>query len=278
VSLVVVRVLGLVTVQDGGRPGHMHEGLSPGGALVRSALVAANRAAGNPDFAPAIEVLGRLIVRAEAPIEVATDRTPLRVLDGELVIESEPQRATYLAIRGGVAAPLVLGSASAQLSAEIGGLLVAGAQIDRGHAAHHARAPGSPTATAASSGLAPARGGAIRVLPGPDAQAFAADAVAALVSAPYRIAPASDRVGTRLVGPYIARSFAPDRSRPTVRGAIEVPRDGQPIVLGPEHPTTGGYPIVGTICSADLDRFFAIRIGGDVAFEVGHAATSRARS
>ena len=272
-SVVVVRALGLVTVQDGGRPGHMHEGLSPGGALVRSALVAANRAAGNPDFAPAIEVLGRLIVRSEAPIEVATDRTPLRVLDGELVIESEPQRATYLAIPGGVAAPLVLGSASAHLSAELGGLLVVGARIERGHA----RAPGGAT-TAASVGLAPARNGAIRVLPGPDAQAFAPDALAALVSAPYRIAPASDRVGTRLVGPFIARSSAPDRSRPTVRGAIEVPRDGQPIVLGPEHPTTGGYPIVGAICSADLDRFFAIRIGGDVVFEVGHAATSRARS
>jgi allophanate hydrolase subunit 2 len=122
------------------------------------------------------------------------------------------------------------------------------------------------------------RGSAIRVVPGPDTHAFAPDTLAALVSAPYRIAPASDRVGTRLFGPVLARSSAPDRSRPTVIGAIEVPRDGQPIVLGPEHPTTGGYPIAGVICAADLDRFFAIRIGGDVVFEVGHVATSRARS
>ncbi|HET9991379.1 MAG TPA: biotin-dependent carboxyltransferase family protein, partial [Kofleriaceae bacterium] len=225
--------------------------------------------AGNADFAPAIEILGRLIVRAEAPTEVATDRTPRRVLDGELVIESEPQRVSYLAIRGGVAAPLVLGSASAHLAAELGGVLAAGARIGSAGAPDVAPATGAPLAAVRA---------AIRVLPGPDAHAFAPDALAALVSAPYRIAPASDRVGTRLVGPVLARSSAPDRSRPTVRGAIEVPRDGQPIVLGPEHPTTGGYPIVATICTADLDRFFAIRIGGDVVFEVGHAATSRARS
>jgi len=270
VSLVVVRALGLVTVQDGGRVGHMHEGLARGGALVRSALVAANRAVANEDFAPAVEVLGKLIVRAEAPVELATDRTARRVHDGELVIESEPERATYLAIRGGVAAPSILGSASAHLAAQLGHVLAAGARIESARGAAHAHA--------LTSAPAAIRGSAIRVVPGPDAHAFAPDAIAALVSAPYRISPQSDRVGTRLVGPVVARSSAPDRSRPTVRGAIEVPRDGQPIVLGPEHPTTGGYPIVGVICAADLDRFFAIRIGGDACFEVGHVATSRARS
>lgn len=55
-------------------------------------------------------------------------------------------------------------------------------------------------------------------------------------------------------------------TRPMVRGAIEVPRDGMPIVLGPEHPTTGGYPVIGVIASDNLDRFFAIRLGGTVRF------------
>ena len=269
-SLVVVRALGLVTVQDAGRAGHMHEGLAPGGALVRAALVAANRAVGNADFTPAIEVLGRLSIRAEAAVEIATDRTPRRVLerDAELLIESEPQRATYLAIRGGVDAPRILGSASTHVAAQLGSALVAGQRVSSAGASERVG-----VASAAAN-----RGGAIHVLPGPDAYAFAPDAFAALLSLPYRISPQSDRVGTRLVGPVIARSSAPDRSRPTVRGAIEVPRDGQPIVLGPEHPTTGGYPIVGVICAADFDRFFATRIGGDVSFEVGHVATSRARS
>jgi allophanate hydrolase subunit 2 len=115
-------------------------------------------------------------------------------------------------------------------------------------------------------------------VPGPDLHAFAPDALAALVSAPYRISPTSDRVGTRLAGPDLPRNMAPERSRPMVRGALEVPRDGQPIVLGPEHPTTGGYPILAVIAEDDLDRFFAIRLGGEVAFQVGHAATLPARS
>jgi len=267
VSLVVVRALGLVTVQDGGRAGHMHEGLAPGGALVRSALVAANRAAGNDDFAPAIEVLGRLSVRAEAAIEIATDRIPRHTLEAELVIESEPQRATYLAVRGGVSAEMILGSASTHVAAQLGRAIAAGQRVG---------SAGAPLRVVRDPAARP--GGAIHVLPGPDAYAFSPEALAALVSAPYRISPTSDRVGTRLVGPIISRSPAPDRSRPTVKGAIEVPRDGQPIVLGPEHPTTGGYPIVGVIAAADLDRFFATRIGGEISFEVGHVVTSRARS
>jgi allophanate hydrolase subunit 2 len=106
----------------------------------------------------------------------------------------------------------------------------------------------------------------IPVIAGPDP--FPAEALAALASAPYRISPDSDRVGTRLVGPAIPRPADGDGSRPMVRGAIEVPRDGAPIVLGPEHPTTGGYPIVGVVATSDLDRLFAVRLGGIVRFEV----------
>jgi len=270
-GLRVVRVLGLVTVQDGGRPGFMHEGLARGGALVRGALVAANRAVGNADLAPAIEVLGRLVAQVETRIEIAIGETA-RVLEAgeELVIASEPMRAVYLALAGGVDAPIVLGSASTQLSAGIGAAIRAGDRIGQG-----ARIP----ANAAPSGtsLAVTRR-TIRVVPGPDRHAFAPDVLAALVSAPYRISPTSDRVGTRLVGPDLPRTAAPERTRPMVCGALEIPRDGQPIVLGPEHPTTGGYPIVAVIVDDDLDRFFEIRIGGEVAFEVGHAATSPARS
>ena len=75
-SLVIVKLLGLCSVQDFGRAGRMHEGLPHGGALVRSLLVRANRAVQNPDDAPAIEILGRLLVRATAPITVGIDGTP----------------------------------------------------------------------------------------------------------------------------------------------------------------------------------------------------------
>ncbi|HET9623041.1 MAG TPA: hypothetical protein VFP84_16830, partial [Kofleriaceae bacterium] len=109
-------------------------------------------------------------------------------------------------------------------------------------------------------------GSPIRVVPGPDPASFAPDALAVLTAAPYRILPTSDRVGTRLAGAAIPRTAAPEVSRPMVIGALEVPRDGQPIVLGPEHPTTGGYPIVAVVASADLGRLFAIRLGGAVRF------------
>jgi allophanate hydrolase subunit 2 len=272
VTLAIVRALGLVTVQDGGRPGRMHEGLARGGALVRAGLGAANRALGNPAFAPGLEVLGKLVVRATVAIEVACDawEAPRVLAAGdEVSIESEPRRVAYLAVRGGIAAPLVLGSASVHLAAGLG------APVAVDDVIRAADAPGSARYAIPREGMNSAP---IRVVAGPDARAFAPDALAALISAPYRISPTSDRVGTRLSGPEVPRSAAPDRTRPMVRGALEVPRDGQPIVLGPEHPTTGGYPIVAVIVDADLDRFFSIRLGGRVAFEVGHGATSPARS
>lgn len=274
-TLTVVRALGLVTVQDLGRPGRMHEALPPGGALVRGALIAANRAAGNPDGAAAIEILGTLTVRAEADVVVAVSAAappgaalvprPLRAGD-ELAISSEPSRAAYLALRGGVDAPLVLGGRCAHLSAGIGKLLRAGDRLSPAAPA----APAALDSHAAPGGLtapAPPAPPLIRVIAGPDLDAFDAAALAALTSAPYRILPTSDRVGTRLAGPALPRR--PDhaeRSRPMVRGALEVPRDGAPIVLGPEHPTTGGYPILAVISHDDLDLFFSVRLGGEVRF------------
>jgi 5-oxoprolinase (ATP-hydrolysing) subunit C len=297
-TLTITRVTGFATVQDLGRPGRMHEALAPGGALVLELLVAANRAARNPDDAPAIEVLGQLVVRADAELVVGTnaghsmvarggargdrdvdgDHDAARMLRGDadtldgsnreivggthvlragdtLTIASEPRRVAYLALRGGVDAPLVLGGRGTQLSAGLGAALRSGDRL----------APAG-----VSEVDQPIAGfvdhGAIRVIPGPDAAAFASDALDILVGAPYRILPTSDRVGTRLGGASILRATTTDSSRPMVRGAIEVPRDGQPIVLGPEHPTTGGYPVVAVIAHADLGRFFATRLGGFVRF------------
>lgn len=109
----------------------------------------------------------------------------------------------------------------------------------------------------------------VRVVPGPDLAAFEDDALTILTSAAYRILPASNRVGTRLAGPVLPRrADYRERSRPMVIGALEVPRDGQPIVLGPEHPTTGGYPLIAVVVTADVGRFHSIRLGGSVRFAV----------
>jgi allophanate hydrolase subunit 2 len=262
-TFVVVRALGLVTVQDLGRPGRMHEAVPPGGALVRERLIAANRAVGNPDGAPAIEVLGELVIRAERPLDVATDTLAARTLapGAELIITSEPRRVTYLAIRGGVAAPLLFGGHGALLCAGLGTLIRANQRFESANLDKVA-----PTARTPSTSPAGALSPSIRLVEGPDPESFTPQALELLLSSEYRILPSSNRVGTRLDGPALPRSDAPEVSRPMVIGAIEVPRDGKPIVLGPEHPTTGGYPIIAVVASSDLGRLFSIRLGGTVRF------------
>jgi allophanate hydrolase subunit 2 len=260
VSLRVQNAIGLCTVQDLGRPGRMHEAVPPGGALVPERLIAANRTAGNPDDAPAFEILGQLALVAEAPVEVASDTGQRREVGpgGVIVQASEPRRVAYLAVRGGIAAPLVLGGRGTLLCAGLGGLIRGGqrfevAGLPEGARIRHRLPLGPPDDP-------------IRIVPGPDGDAFAPEALPRLLASEYRIQPSSNRVGTRLDGPPLPRSGAPEVSRPMVLGAIEVPRDGQPIVLGPEHPTTGGYPIIAVVARADLGRLFSIRLGGNVRF------------
>jgi len=265
-AIAIDRLAGLATVQDLGRPGRMHEGLAPGGALVPSLLARANRAVGNADGAPAIEVFGRIAVRAEADLVIAaSSRVWARA--GEVVaLESEPRRVAYLAVPGGIATPTVLGGCGTQLSAGIGARLQRGNRLAVGPVAPRER----PVEEGSLADLD--RDGPISVLAGPDIVPGALDA---LIAGTFQISPASDRVGTRLAGTTIAvvpRPIGP--SRPLVRGAIELPPDGTPIVLGPEHPTTGGYPVIAVVASADQDRLFARRVGGRVRFTV---ASPRAR-
>ena len=256
-TLVVTRALGLVTVQDLGRTGHMHEAVPPGGALVPELLIAANRAAHNADGEPALEIMGTVTLRAEAELAIASDRDGAGVVRAgdSISLASEPRRVIYLAVRGGIAAATVLGGRGTLLVARLGRALRAGDRIDVASAPERMAAPAPPLAA-----------GPIRVLPGPDRDAFAPDALDVL-AAEVRIATTSDRVGTRLDGVIVPRRAGyRERSRPMVRGAIEVPSDGAPIVLGPEHPTTGGYPILGVVASEDLGRLHAIRLGGTVRF------------
>jgi allophanate hydrolase subunit 2 len=264
-SLVVARAVGLVTVQDVGRPGHMHEGLAPGGAMVPELLAAANRRVRNPDGAAAIEVMGALTVRAETAVTVATDVLPVHELrtGEELTVVSDRRRVTYLALRGGIGAPVVLGSRSTQLSAGLGQMLSAGARLEAGSAPVYGDGTPGGRVLRAFAGQP-----SVLVIAGPDLGAFTADALTILASASYTVLASSNRVGTRLGGPTLPRTDRPDVTRPMVRGAIEVPRDGQPIVLGPEHPTTGGYPLIGVIACEDLGSFFAIPSGDTVRFVI----------
>jgi 5-oxoprolinase (ATP-hydrolysing) subunit C len=262
----VVRAAGLATVQDGGRHGHMHEGVPPGGALVPELLALANAAARNGRETAAIELAGAITLRAHAPLLVATDQGDARVLQaGEAWdVTSGKARVGYVAIRGGIDVPRVLGGRGTLLVAEFGGFQ--GRTLRPGDRLAVADAPpcDEPVLTVAD---VPDPGALIAVVLGPDLDRFAPDAVDRLLAGTFAVDARSDRIGTRLVGPPLARLDADDGlSAPMVRGAIQVPASGQPIVLGPDHPTTGGYPVIATVVRESIGALGARPVGAPVRF------------
>lgn len=265
--ITVVAVTGLATVQDGGRPGHMHEGVPPGGPLVPELLARANAAVGNEEGEAGLELLGALTLAAPEGTVVASDdgvAVELRARE-RWTVRGEGGRVRYVAVRGGIAVPRVLGGRGTLLGAGLGGhegrALRRGDGLPVGDAgsAQHRRPPAAPDLEAA-----------IRVVPGPDLERFDASALAVLLASEFRVDPRSDRVGTRLSGPVLPRvgddpgDLGP--SCPMVRGAIQVPPSGAPIVMGPDHPTTGGYPVLATVVVASLGALGARPVAGVVRF------------
>ena len=249
---------------DGGRPGYMHEGVPRGGPLVRAAFAAADAHAGNASGACGVELYGAIdIVARGGPITLADHRCARTLAENEALTVAPPTgaRAGYLAVRGGIDVPLFLGSRTTLLSAQRGGLdgrpLARGARLVVGEAAPaHACAREAHRAT---------KNGSAAILAGPDHDEAV---LAALLTATFLVAPASDRTGTRLLGPALPPSMHSTRDRrsaPMACGAIELTPAGL-IVLGPDHPTTGGYPVIAVLREHALDAFFATPPGGAVRF------------
>jgi len=266
-ALEVTAVAGVSTVQDGGRPGHMHDGVPPGGALVPELLARANAAVRNARAAAGIEVVGALSLRALVDVLVSTDDGVARLLDAGATwaMSSRGERVAYAAVYGGIDVPVVLGGRGTLVAAGFGGL--EGRPLRRGDvlaaAATNARPPAAPIPLPPQPDL----DRAVRVALGPDGERFEPSAVAQLLAAEFRISPKSDRVGARLTGPALARAGGDlGASAPMVRGAIQVPASGEPIVLGPDHPTTGGYPVIATVLRADLGGLMARPVGAPVRF------------
>jgi allophanate hydrolase subunit 2/predicted GNAT family N-acyltransferase len=275
--LSVVSVAGLVLVQDGGRPGRMHEGIPPGGALVPELLAAANRALGNAPGEAALEIFGgcRLAAEQEAILVSLDGEPPRRLAPGESqAIGPGAARVRYLALRGGIELPEVLGGRGTLLVAAFGGL--EGRGLRRGDRLVVAgRAIGEPRAAGVVVDLAP--DAPLRVIEGPDRERFEAGALERLLSAEFQVSPASDRVGTRLAGPPLAlRGAERGASLPMVRGAIQGTTGGEAIVLGPDHPTTGGYPVLATVIRADQGRLAARRPGARIRFRAVGLEEARA--
>jgi biotin-dependent carboxylase-like uncharacterized protein len=259
----LARVTGLATVQDGGRPGHMHEGVPHGGALVPELLARANAAAQNGPGEAAIEAFGPIALVAKIPVVLGLDDGEDRALaPGERIDLGPPvgARVRYVAVRGAFDVPRVLGSRSTLLLAGIGGH--EGRALKKGDVLRVGDAvPEDPVLPEGDDA------GAIRVVPGPDLAWFAPGALERLFGSSFTISPASDRTGTRLEGPPIPRVGGDEHpSAPMIRGAIEVTVEGRAIVLGPDHPTTGGYPVIACVIARDFGRIMRIPVGGLVRF------------
>jgi allophanate hydrolase subunit 2 len=272
-GLEIRRVAGPAIVVDGGRVGHMHEGVPHGGAMAPERLARANALARNERGAAAIEIYGSLeVVARGGSVELADDvRGRLVLADGEVMVIATEGRARvrYLAVRGGIDVPVVLGGRGTLLVAAMGGY--EGRALRRGDVVVGADADESASASASADESEDVDA---EIVEGPDADA---GLLAAMEHATFTILPASDRIGTRLAGPAMpphSMQSARDRagSKPMVPGAIELTPSGL-VVLGPDHPTTGGYPVVALVPARALGRFLARPIGASVRFR--RAARSR---
>ncbi|MEU8925581.1 biotin-dependent carboxyltransferase family protein [Kitasatospora sp. NPDC048545] len=279
-ELVVVRPGPLTTVQDLGRHGVAHLGVPRAGALDEPALRAANRLVGNEPGAAGLETtLGGVALRAVGTVVVAVTGAPAPVrVDGRAAAWGAPVvlpdgavvevgAATdgvrgYLAVAGGIAVAPVLGSRSADLLSGLGPAPLTAAD----------RLPvGTPTPFPARPDLvplpAPPAELVLRLRLGPRADWFTADAVARLGRDGYRVSSTSNRVGLRTEGPAVTRARHGELpSEGMVLGAVQIPPDGQPVVFLADHPTTGGYPVIGVVPAADLAAAAQARPGTPVRF------------
>jgi biotin-dependent carboxylase-like uncharacterized protein len=285
----------LTTVQDAGRVGFRRFGVGGAGAMDERACAAANQAAGNAAGAAVLECtvagpalrflaprhfavagadLGAVLHRAD----LGSWRVPLgvrvRARAGNVLAFGTPRRGcrAYVAVAGGLDVPLVMGSRSTDLAGAFGGFagraLQAGDRLAAFNAAAGAEAPAPPPPAPTEDVVT------LRVVPGPQDHLFTAAAWRRFVSAEYRVRPTSDRVGCRLEGPTLEHAgpaeIASDGMLP---GCVQVPPDGQPIVMGADSPTTGGYPKIATVIRADVARLAQLVPGqARVRFEVVTAA------
>lgn len=277
--LLVREVGGSCLVQDAGRPAHAAIGVGVSGAADRASYALANRLLGNAPGAAVLEVaLGGLEVEATrvawacvtgAPVPLALDGRPeptgavLALRPGQRLRLGVPASGlrSYFAVRGGVDLPPLLGSRSRDTLAglgpepvRVGDSLAVGREV-----AGEMLVDAVPPATYDERPV-------LRVVRGPRAD-WVADADR-LVAQAWRVGAASDRVGLRLEGaPFAA---APGKgelpSEGALRGAIQVPPGGGPVVFGPDHPVTGGYPVVGVVVDADTDRLAQLRPGEELRF------------
>jgi biotin-dependent carboxylase-like uncharacterized protein len=278
-TLEIVRTGPLALIQDLGRTGLAQMGVTRSGAADRRAHTLANRLVANPDDWATVEIMfGGFAARVRGgDLDIAVtgaDADPSvsgkpfgtnsihHVRDGQTIELHTPDTGmrSYLSVRGGIDVAPVLGSRSYDVMSAIGPRpLQAGDQLPVGrHTDDYPELDQAPVARITDRLLE------LRVVPGPRDDWFADPD--ALVHTVWVASDRSDRVGMRLSGTPM-RHRRPDRQLPSegaTRGAIQVPPNGQPVILGPDHPVTGGYPVAGVIVDADIDKVAQVRPGQQV--------------
>jgi biotin-dependent carboxylase-like uncharacterized protein len=281
------------TVQDGGRRGQLRYGIPPSGPVDARSFALANRLVGNPDFAAGLEftLIGPRL-RAEAPCAIAVtgadapitiDEAPAAawttlMLRGGAVVKIGAARAGvrgYVAVAGGIDVPPVLGSRATYLRGRLGGLGGRALRRDdvlRLGAAGRVRAHAVPARAIPDWRAEPV----LRVVLGPQADRFTEEGIADFVGGAYEVLPQSDRMGARLQGPRIAHARGHDIiSDGIALGAVQVPGDGQPIVLLVDRQSTGGYTKIATVCSFDIPRLGQAKPGQRVRFSAVDVAEAQ---
>lgn len=270
----VVRASLQLLVQDAGRSGYAALGVSASGVADRRAMRDANRAVGNTARAAVLESVGGVVLRfrgsgvaavtgasgaltleeAGGGVRPVTHGEPFATVDGDELTLGHPEHGLryVIAVRGGVDAAPALGSRAADTLAGLGPLaLTAGTVLPIGDAGRHAVDP----SVVARELPAPGDLVDLEITLGPRDDWFTSSAVETLTGQEWTVTPRSDRVGIRLQGQVpLERALGGELpSEGAVTGAIQVPPDGQPVLFLPDHPLTGGYPIIGALTDRSLD-------------------------
>jgi biotin-dependent carboxylase-like uncharacterized protein len=281
--LIVASIGPASSVQDGGRHGAQRYGLTPSGAMDRLALAAANTLLGNAPFAAAVEIgpFGAAFTAREGAVRVALSGaarsadvagrpvafdTSMTIPEGETLTLGFAKGGafSYLAIEGGITGEPMFGSLAVNARAGLGSPYQR--PLQAGDELPAKAASGVPEQRIE---LPQAANGPIRVLFGPQDDEFAEDAKELFLASQWKISPTSDRMGYRLEGPVIKHLHGHNIvSDGTVDGSIQVPGNGAPIVLMPDRGTTGGYPKIATVISADHGRLAQTTAGTGFRFKV----------
>ena len=279
------------TIQDRGRPGLERFGIPSGGAADWFAAAVANRIVGNQEDAALLECTGTgptLRFDADAVVALTGGHSPrapnwqsIRIARGSSLTVGTiaPGLRTYVAVQGGIDVPLVLGSRSFCQRGTFGGgfgrPLQRGDGLAIGRLGQHEPLSGPWP----ESHRLPARGPwEVRVIAGPQHDAFAHGAVERLTATACRVSPEIDRMGLRLETPGLRLQPQEILTVPMTAGTIQVTPSGGLIVLHVDHQSTGGYPVIATVISADLPLLAQARPGDTVRFRIAdRAEAARAR-